>query len=108
MRAKILEKISRLDVSYFDKVKIGDIMSRMTNDVDAVSMQLAMTISDIVTSVVTIVGILAMMFFISIPLSIVAIIAIPTSMIFVKRVVKRQQLNCRLRAFMSGDVAGGG
>ncbi|MBP5675083.1 ABC transporter ATP-binding protein [Candidatus Saccharibacteria bacterium] len=91
MRAKILSKISRLPISYFDKIKIGDIMSRMTNDVDAVSMQLAATISDIVTSIVTIVGILAMMLLISVPLSLVAIIAIPVSMIFVKRVAEKAQ-----------------
>jgi ATP-binding cassette subfamily B protein len=104
MRGKILEKISKLEVSYFDKVKIGDVMSRMTNDVDSVSMELASTISEIVTSVVTIVGILAMMLFISIPLSIVAIVAIPVSMIFVKRISEYAQKHFKKQRTILGEL----
>lgn len=104
LRGRILEKISALPMSYFDKVKIGDIMSRMTNDVDSVSMQLAMTISDIATSVVTIVGILAMMFFISIPLSIIAIVAIPASMVFVKRVAEKAQKHFKKQRTILGEL----
>ena len=104
LRGKILAKISKLPMSYFDKVKIGDIMSRMTNDVDAVSMQLAMTISDIATSVVTIIGILAMMLFISIPLSIVAIVAIPVSMVFVKRVAEKGQKYFKKQRTVLGEL----
>lgn len=104
LRGRILEKISALPMSYFDKVKIGDIMSRMTNDVDSVSMQLATTISDIATSVVTIVGILAMMFFISIPLSIIAIVAIPVSMVFVKRVAEKAQKHFKKQRMILGEL----
>ena len=104
MRGKILGKISKLEVSYFDKVKIGDVMSRMTNDVDAVSMQLASTISDIVTSVVTIIGILAMMIFISFSLSIVAVIAIPTSLIFVRKVAKKAQKHFKRQRTLLGEL----
>ena len=104
LRGRILEKISKLPVSYFDRVKIGDVMSRMTNDVDSVSMELAMTISDIATSAVTIVGILAMMFFISIPLSIVAIIAIPASMVFVKRVAEKAQKHFKKQRAILGEL----
>ncbi|MBP5512426.1 ABC transporter ATP-binding protein [Candidatus Saccharibacteria bacterium] len=104
MRAKILEKISKLPMSYFDKVKTGDIMSRMSNDVDSVTMQLASTISDVITSAVTIVGILAMMLFISVPLSIVAIVAIPTSMIFVKRVSERAQKHFKKQRTLLGEL----
>lgn len=104
LRGRILEKISNLPVSYFDKVKIGDVMSRMTNDVDSVSMELAMTISDIATSIVTIVGILAMMLFISIPLSIVAIVAIPASMVFVKRVAEKAQKHFKKQRTILGEL----
>ena len=104
MRARILEKISKLPMSYFDKVKIGDIMSRMTNDVDSVSIQLASTISEIATSVVTIIGILAMMLFISIPLSLVAIIAIPVSMVFVKRVSEKAQKHFKKQRTILGEL----
>ncbi len=104
IRAKILEKISKLPMSYFDKVKTGDVMSRMTNDVDAVSMQLASTISNIVTSIVMIVGILLMMFFISIPLSIIAIIAIPVSMIFAKKVSEIAQKHFKKQRTVLGEL----
>jgi ATP-binding cassette subfamily B protein len=104
MRAKILEKISKLPMSYFDNVKTGDIMSRMSNDVDSVTMQLASTISDVITSAVTIVGILAMMLFISVPLSIVAIVAIPTSMVFVKRVSERAQKHFKKQRTLLGEL----
>ncbi len=104
MRAKILEKISKLPMDYFDKVKIGDIMSRMSNDVDAVSMELASTVSNIVTSGVTIIGILGMMLFISIPLSIVAIVAIPVSMVFVKRVAEKAQKHFKKQRAILGEL----
>lgn len=104
LRGRILEKISKLEVSYFDKVKIGDVMSRMTNDVDSVSMELASTISEIATSVVTIIGILAMMLFISIPLSIVAIVAIPVSMVFVKRVAEKAQKHFKKQRTILGEL----
>jgi len=91
MRSKILDKISRLPMSYFDHAKIGDVMSRMTNDVDTAVGNLAQTINEIVISVVTLVGITAMMLIISVPLSLVAIIAIPVSTIFVKRIAEKAQ-----------------
>ena len=104
MRAKILAKISRLPMSYFDKVKIGDVMSRMTNDVDAVSMQLAATISDVVASAVTIIGILTMMLIISVPLSLVAIVAIPASMVFVKRIAEKSQKYFKKQRKILGEL----
>ena len=104
MRGKILEKISKLPASYFDKVKIGDVMSRMTNDVDSVSMELASTISEIVTSIVTLVGILAMMLFISVPLSIIAIVAVPASMIFAKRMAEHAQKFFKKQRTVLGEL----
>lgn len=91
MREEILDKISKLPMSYFDKVKIGDVMSRMTNDTDTVAGQLSNTINEVTQSVVTIVGILATMLYISVPLSIIAIVAVPISMIFVSKISKRSQ-----------------
>ena len=104
MREKILAKISKLPMSYFDKVKIGDVMSRMTNDVDSVSMELASTISEVVTAVVTLVGILAMMLFISIPLSIIAIVAIPVSMIFAKRIAEKAETFFKKQRTILGEL----
>lgn len=104
MREKILAKISKLPMSYFDKVKIGDVMSRMTNDVDSVSMELASTISEVVTAIVTLVGILAMMLFISIPLSIIAIVAIPVSMIFAKRIAEKAETFFKKQRTILGEL----
>ncbi len=104
MRTQILEKISRLPVSYFDNVKIGDVMSRMTNDVEAVAGQLSNTINEIVTSVVMITGILGMMLFISIPLSLVALITIPVSMILAKRVAEKAQKHFRKQREVLGAL----
>ena len=104
MRGKILEKISKLPASYFDKVKIGDVMSRMTNDVDSVSMELASTISEVVTAIVTLVGILAMMLFISVPLSIIAIVAVPVSMIFAKRMAETAQKHFKKQRTVLGEL----
>ena len=104
MREQILDKISRLPMSYFDKVKIGDVMSRMTNDVDAVAGELSNTINEIVTSVVTVVGILGMMLLISIPLSAIAVVAIPISTIFVKRVAEKAQKHFRAQRTILGNL----
>lgn len=104
MRGKILEKISKLPASYFDKVKIGDVMSRMTNDVDSVSMELASTISEVVTAIVTLVGILAMMLFISVPLSIIAIVSVPVSMIFAKRMAETAQKHFKKQRTVLGEL----
>ena len=104
MRSRILDKISRLPMSYFDHVKIGDVMSRMTNDVDSAVGNLAQTINEIVISVVTLVGILIMMLIISVPLSIVAIIAVPLSTIFVKRVAEKAQKHFKKQRKILGEL----
>ena len=104
MRSKILDKISRLPMSYFDHVKIGDVMSRMTNDVDTAVGNLAQTINEIVISVVTLVGITAMMLIISVPLSLVAIIAIPVSTIFVKRIAEKAQKHFKRQRTILGEL----
>ncbi|MBQ6486479.1 ABC transporter ATP-binding protein [Candidatus Saccharibacteria bacterium] len=104
MRSKILDKISRLPMSYFDHAKIGDVMSRMTNDVDTAVGNLAQTINEIVISVVTLVGITAMMLIISVPLSLVAIIAIPVSTIFVKRIAEKAQKHFKRQRTILGEL----
>ena len=104
IRTRILDKITKLPMSYFDKVKNGDVMSRMTNDVDAMAGELANTINEIVTSTVMIVGILVMMLFISVPLSIIAIISVPISTIFVKKVAEGAQKYFRNQRKIIGNL----
>src|SRR5574344_1616306 len=104
LREQILAKINKLPMSYFDNVKIGDVMSRMTNDVDAVAGELANTVTEIISAIVTLVGILAMMLYISIPLSALAVVAIPVSMFFVAKISKKSQVYYRSQRKLVGSV----
>ena len=90
-RSQILAKINRLPVSYFDKHKYGDTLSRMTNDVDIIGQMLQSSLSEIIRNIVMIVGILIMMLTISVPLSLIALIAIPISTVFVAKIAARAQ-----------------
>lgn len=91
MRSEILDKISRLPISYFDKHQFGDTLSRMSNDVSMVSNTLADVLSRVMTSIATIIGILIMMMTISFNLSLIALIAVPFSLLFVSLVAKKAQ-----------------
>lgn len=90
-RAAIIAKISRLPISYFDQHQIGDTLSRMSSDVDAVSTTLANVLTQIITSITTLIGILIMMVIISPWLSVIALVAVPLSLIFVSLVAKKAQ-----------------
>lgn len=91
MRAEIIAKISRLPISYFDQHQIGDTLSRISNDVVTISNTLANVLTQIITSLTTIVGILIMMMTISIWLSVIALIAVPLSLIFISFIAKKSQ-----------------
>ena len=90
-RKDILAKISKLPLKYFDTRTHGEVLSRITNDVDTVSQNLNQSIIQIITSVTTIVGILVMMLTISWLLTLVAIIILPISFVFISFIVKRSQ-----------------
>ena len=91
MRKEISQKINRLPLSYFDKVQSGDVLSRITNDVDTVTQTLSQNLSQMVTSFTQIIGILVMMISISIPMTILALFILPISMLIVGQIVKRSQ-----------------
>lgn len=91
MRAEIIAKIARLPISYFDQHQIGDTLSRMSNDVVAVANTLAYTLSQIITSLTTIIGILIMMLTISVWLSVIALVAVPLSLIGISLIAKKSQ-----------------
>lgn len=91
LRQQIIDKINRLPISYFDKHKYGDILSRMTNDVDVLATSLSQEIADISLSVTTLVGVLIMMFMISVPLSLVAIVIVVVSVLVVGRITNFAQ-----------------
>ena len=77
MRRQLSEKINRLPLSYFDKQTYGEVLSRVTNDVDTISQTLNQSLSQIVSSTVMVLGILAMMFSISWQMSLVALLVLP-------------------------------
>lgn len=91
MRSAILDKITHLPISYFDQHQFGDTLSRMSNDVSMVSNTLADVLSRIITSITTLVGILIMMLTISVWLSVIALVAVPFSLLFVGLVAKKGQ-----------------
>ncbi len=90
-RAEIIEKIARLPIAYFDRTQVGDIISRINNDVLMVTNTMGNILTQMVTAVTTLIGIFVMMLTISVPLSFLALVAIPLSLIFVAMVAKKAQ-----------------
>ena len=92
LRESILKKMRRLPIGYFDRTPNGDVMSRMINDVDTISVSFAETLTQIITSVTTLVGYLAIMLYLSVTLSLIAIVAVPISTIFIAKVLKKAKV----------------
>jgi ATP-binding cassette subfamily B multidrug efflux pump len=90
-RKDISKKINRLPLKYFDGKTHGDVLSRVTNDVDTVSQTLNQSLTQIVTSITLLVGILVMMLSISEAMTLVALLVMPLSFGFVKTIVKNSQ-----------------
>ncbi|MEU5584717.1 ABC transporter ATP-binding protein [Streptomyces chrestomyceticus] len=91
MREEVEEKLARLPLRYFDKQPRGEVLSRATNDIDNIAQTLQQTLSQIVASLLTIVGVLAMMFWISPLLALVALVTVPVSILVATKVGKRAQ-----------------
>ncbi len=77
LRESVEAKINRLPLSYFDKVQRGELISRVTNDIDNITQTMQQSLSTVVTSVLTVVGVLFMMFSISWQLALVALVSLP-------------------------------
>ncbi len=91
LREQVQAKLSRLPLSYFDRQPRGEILSRVTNDIDNLSQSLQQSLSQMVTSLLTIVGVLAVMFWISWLLALIALVTVPASILIVTRIGKRAQ-----------------
>ncbi len=91
MRGDVEEKINRLPLSYFDRQPRGELLSRVTNDIANVSQTLQQTMSQLLVSLLTVVGVLAMMFAISPTLALVALVTVPLSMLLTGQIMKRSQ-----------------
>jgi ATP-binding cassette, subfamily B, multidrug efflux pump len=91
LRADVQAKISRLPLSHFDRQPRGEVLSRVTNDIDNLGQSLQQSLSQIIASVLTIVGVLAMMIWISWVLALVAVVTVPVSIIVATRIGKLAQ-----------------
>ena len=106
LRERISEKINKLPLSYFDRVSYGDVLSRVTNDVDTVNQTLSQNLSTMITSIVSVVGIFIMMLSISIPMTGVALLVIPLSLIVVSIIIKKSQKYFTDQQKYLGDING--
>ena len=106
LRKEISEKINRLPLKYFDQQTHGEVLSRVTNDVDTVSQSLNQSIQQIFTSLVTIIGVLYMMIRISWQLTLMALIVVPLSGIAAAFVVKHSQPYFKAQQKTLGNVNG--
>ncbi len=91
MRADVEDKVNALPLSYFDRQPRGELLSRVTNDIDNVSQALQQTMSQLLTSLLTVVAVLSMMFWLSWELALVALVSVPVSMLLARTVMRRSQ-----------------
>ena len=106
MRKDISEKIDRMPLAYFDRVPNGEVLSRITNDVDTITQTLNQSLSQIVTNVTMMIGVLCMMLSISPLMTLVALCILPLSVLIVTRVVKLSQPFFRRQQEYLGHVNG--
>ena len=106
LRRDISLKINKLPLKYFDSRTHGEVLSRVTNDIDTVSQTLNQSLSQMVSSVTTIIGILILMVTISWQLTIVAILILPVSMILVTTIIKRSQKFFSQQQISLGQING--
>ena len=91
MRDDVEAKIHRLPLSYFDRQPRGELLSRVTNDIDNISQTLQQTMSQLLVSLLTVIGVLAMMFSISPTLALIALVTVPVGMALSGQIMKRSQ-----------------
>lgn len=106
LRKEISEKINKLPLNYFDKKTHGEVLSRVTNDVDAISQNLNQILSQMITSITTIIGVLIMMLSISVSMTLVSLVIIPMSLVFIMIVVKKSQKHFKSQQEYLGHTNG--
>lgn len=104
IRMAIKDKMTRLPISYFDKQSAGDLMSRMSTDVDAISGTLQQALSQILMSVLNIIFAVVLMFTINIPMALVAITLIPLSYLLSKVIINKSQVLFKQQADALGAL----
>jgi ATP-binding cassette subfamily B protein len=106
LRKKFYAKINRMPLKYFDNVPHGDVLSRMTNDIDLMGSSIGQSMTQLIIAVITLVGAIVMMLTISVPMTGVALLILPLSLILVGIVVKYSQKFFRTQQKYLGAVNG--
>ncbi len=106
LRKEISEKINRLPLKYFDTRTHGEVLSRITNDVDTVGQSLNQSLTQIITSITSIIGIIYMMLTINFNMTLISLIVIPLSMLFVVVIVKKSQPLFKQQQESLGEING--
>lgn len=91
LRKGIIEKINKLPIKYFDKKTHGEVLSYITNDVDTIAQNLNQSVTQLITSVVTVIGIFIMMVSISWQMALVAVLVLPVSVVLISAVIHKSQ-----------------
>lgn len=106
MRREIVEKIDRMPLSYFETNSVGDVMSRVTNDVDTLGQSLNQSVTQLITSVTQIIGVAVMMVSVSVTLAGLTFLTVPVSLVLVVVVVRSSQRYFRRQQAILGRVDG--
>lgn len=106
MRRDVERKMSRLPLRYFDSHSHGDVLSRVTNDIDNLTTTIQQGLSQLITSILTIVGVMGMMFWISPLLALVSIITIPLALVVTMLIAKRSQRHFAAQWRQTGSLNG--
>ena len=106
LRNDIITKINKLPMKYFDKKTHGEVLSVITNDIDTLSMNLNQSITQIITAICTIIGILIMMFSISWQMTLISLVILPIAAIFVRVIVGKSQKYFQRQQDYLGHVNG--
>ena len=105
-RRQISEKINRLPLAYFEKRTVGEVLSRITNDVDTLGQSLNQSVTQLITSITTMIGVLIMMLSISPKMTLIALLILPVSLVLVMLVVRFSQKYFKAQQATLGVVNG--
>ena len=106
LRKEISEKLNRLPLSFFDRVTHGEVLSRVTNDVDTINQTLNQSLSQIITSLTRVIGVLIMMLSINLIMTLIGIAMVPVAMILIRAVVSKSQIYYRKQQEYLGHING--
>lgn len=104
LRQDIDAKINRMPYGYFERTRIGDTLSRITNDVDTLGQSLNQGVTQLITSVTTVVGVVVMMLIINVPMTLITLLMVPLSLALIKVVVSRSQRYFKAQQSTLGEV----